>query len=289
MRISGETSPFEVLGVAETANDEEVRAAYRKKAVQYHPDRNTSEAAEEQFKRIQTAYSLIKDEASRRRVLRIIHMRRAAAAVGAMGPGGGGGVQPGHRALDPNIASTDDIGEFERKHFVPEKVFIAEVWASFMRAMRLERFPFKLLGFVPFMLLLNWLHQEGTQLQPLTALKAVGQACIGALLTDMLLQAASRTTRHQLRSATNKFVGWAVVLALLMLFVTIEKRVVEFVTHIGLNEYVIRGLAVVLFTLSAYFWFVFCFLFQRHHPTWETAFVWIGVMGGLYFYFFVIL
>jgi molecular chaperone DnaJ len=56
---------YEVLGVARTASKEEIKDAYRKRAMQYHPDRNKSADAEEKFKEISEAYAVLSDDQKR--------------------------------------------------------------------------------------------------------------------------------------------------------------------------------------------------------------------------------
>ena len=56
-------NPYEVLGVSETATDEEVKAAYRNLAKKYHPDNYTdsplADVAEQKMKEINEAYDMI--------------------------------------------------------------------------------------------------------------------------------------------------------------------------------------------------------------------------------------
>lgn len=53
-------NPYKILGINESANEEEIRTAYRKLVLQYHPDRNIGDAeATEKFKQIQQAYEII--------------------------------------------------------------------------------------------------------------------------------------------------------------------------------------------------------------------------------------
>ena len=78
---------YEVLGVVRTATVEEIKKAYRKKAIKYHPDRNPDDIkAEEKFKEAAEAYEILSDTAKREQYDRFGH---AATGSGAGGFGGG--------------------------------------------------------------------------------------------------------------------------------------------------------------------------------------------------------
>lgn len=58
---------YQVLGISKTASQSEIKSAYRKLAVKYHPDKNPGDkAAEEKFKQITAAYDVLSDETKRR-------------------------------------------------------------------------------------------------------------------------------------------------------------------------------------------------------------------------------
>ena len=56
---------YEVLGVSKNASKDEIKDAYRKLAMQYHPDRNKAPDAEEKFKEISEAYAALSDDEKR--------------------------------------------------------------------------------------------------------------------------------------------------------------------------------------------------------------------------------
>lgn len=58
---------YEVLGVTKAAGKDEIKNAYRKLALQYHPDRNKSADAEGKFKEISEAYAVLSDDEKRKR------------------------------------------------------------------------------------------------------------------------------------------------------------------------------------------------------------------------------
>jgi molecular chaperone DnaJ len=77
-------SPYEVLGVAKNASQDEIKKAYRKLARRHHPDANAGDKeAEERFKEVQGAYDLISDPAKRKQY------DTFGSANGRGGPGGG--------------------------------------------------------------------------------------------------------------------------------------------------------------------------------------------------------
>src|SRR5436190_2255758 len=100
--------PYEVLGVARDASEDDIKKAYRKLARQHHPDRNPGDKqAESRFKEIQAAYDLVGDKQKRAQFDRF----GFAGPEGFPGAGGGGGGGPFHGAggqgfdfqgIDPN-------------------------------------------------------------------------------------------------------------------------------------------------------------------------------------------
>jgi molecular chaperone DnaJ len=64
--MSAKRDYYEVLGVSKTASQDQIKDAYRKLAMQYHPDRNKAADAEEKFKEISEAYAVLSDDEKRR-------------------------------------------------------------------------------------------------------------------------------------------------------------------------------------------------------------------------------
>ncbi len=83
---------YEVLGVQKNANADEIKKAYRKAAIKYHPDKNPGDKeAEEKFKEAAEAYDVLSNPDKRARYDQFGHAGMSGAAGGAGGFGGFGG------------------------------------------------------------------------------------------------------------------------------------------------------------------------------------------------------
>jgi molecular chaperone DnaJ len=88
---------YEVLEVERTATDVQLKAAFRKLAMQYHPDRNPEDTSEHKFKEINEAYEILKDGDKRAAYDRFGH---AAFEHGGVGAGGNFGADFGSAFSD---------------------------------------------------------------------------------------------------------------------------------------------------------------------------------------------
>ena len=106
-------NPYEVLGVARNANDDEIKKAYHKLVMKYHPDRNPGDKdAEEKFKEVNNAFDILKDPQKRAAYDRFGDAAFAGGNASGANPFGAGGNPFGNGAFHFNMgggAGMDDI------------------------------------------------------------------------------------------------------------------------------------------------------------------------------------
>ena len=88
---------YEILGVGRSATEQELKSAYKRLAIRYHPDKNPGDAeAEEMFKEVAEAYSVLSNAEQRARYDRFGHAGVSSSAAGAganWGAQGFGGIE----------------------------------------------------------------------------------------------------------------------------------------------------------------------------------------------------
>ena len=95
---------YEVLGINKSASADQIKSAYRKLAVKYHPDKNPGNAeAEKNFKEAAEAYSILSDSQKKSQYDQFGH---AGVGMGSQGGGFGGGV---HMDMEDIFSQFGDI------------------------------------------------------------------------------------------------------------------------------------------------------------------------------------
>ncbi len=102
--MSSKKDYYDILGISKDSNASEIKKAYRKLAMKYHPDVNKEDDAEERFKEINEAYEVLSDDNKKSRYDRFGH-------DGVSGQGGFGGGNPfgGHPGFEDIMKNFEDV------------------------------------------------------------------------------------------------------------------------------------------------------------------------------------
>jgi len=124
---------YQILGVSKTSSADEIKKAYRKLALMYHPDRNKSKEAEGKFKEVTKAYEVLSDPQKKQAYDQFGHAafeQGAGSGFAGQGPFGGFGQQSGRQGPFTYTYTTsgpgagfDDFGGFSDPFEIFEQFF----------------------------------------------------------------------------------------------------------------------------------------------------------------------
>jgi len=101
---------YEILGVSKGATEDEIKKAYRQKALQYHPDRNPGDkSSEDKFKEAAEAYEVLSDAQKRQRYDQFGHSGVGSSAASDGGMGGFGGFSGQHMNMEDIFSRFGDV------------------------------------------------------------------------------------------------------------------------------------------------------------------------------------
>ena len=121
------TDYYKILGVSQGANDDEIKKAYRKLALKYHPDKNHAPGAEEKFKEIGEAYDVLSDP-KKRQIYDQLGEEGLKGGMGGTGGGSGGGGGGGM----PNFGGVGGMpgGNFQYTYHGDPKATFAQFFGT---------------------------------------------------------------------------------------------------------------------------------------------------------------
>ena len=111
--MSSKRDYYDILGLAKTASKAEIKSAYRKMALQYHPDKNKAADAEAKFKEINEAYQVLSDDKKRQTYDQFGHEAFSQGAGGGGNPFAGGFKQgPFTWSYSTSSGGANPFGDF---------------------------------------------------------------------------------------------------------------------------------------------------------------------------------
>lgn len=290
-------TPFKILGVPEICSDEDVKKAYRRLAMRWHPDRSKEENAEAEFKRIQLAYQLLRTSVSRTMVRAIIGMSD-------QGPPGfprsprkpepvntdAEGYQPsGQKPFDPVAYSHARMRCV--RHGLASSVLLLwyELFLKSTIIFRMERMPMHMVLITPIALFLLGVENRGEDFTFEMVMRGLVVGFVGAMVSDYTSNHVKMDNRYRMRQTLNNVVGYVSLSSTACLLLSLDFVGVAFLpTWLGVDPEEFRNYLWLTLGSAAYLWFVFCVMLQQRNSFFETFFVWFWVVGLEFFYIIVI-